>query len=955
MSNLDETIRTRREILNLCPPGHPKRSRSLQKLADDLHNRFEELGRIEDLEDVISSHREALTLCPPGHPNRFYSLIDLGIALDSRFDQLGQIEDLENSVSFQREALTLCPPGHPNRSNPLVNLANALRTRFDRLGQIEDLEDAISSHREALTLRPPGHPNRSNPLINLANVLQTQFGQLGRMEDLEDAISCLREALTLRPPGHPNRSYSLNNLGTGLRARFDQLGGIEDLEDAISSLREALTLSLTLRPPGHPNRSQSLINFGIALHARFDQLGRIEDLEDAISSLREALTLRPPGHPDRSDSLINLGNALRTRFDQLGQIEDLEDAIPSHREALTLCPPDHPNRSGSLFNLGNALRTRFNHLGGIEDLEDAISSLRESLKLCPPGHVNHPILLENLAYALQTRFSQLRQMEDLDESFALYVQAGDLTSAPWYQLRAALNWAATSRHYHHKSLLSAYIVSFRLLDRCFISRPTVQLQHKFLAGAEIPKSLASDAASAAIDAIELTVAVELLEQGRAILWSKIEGYRHPLDQLRHVDSELADHVENLSRQLEHLVLSSNSGSLDSDGPVFSASLDAQFRNHRILSEDWEKVVERVRQVEGFHNFLQTVPFATLQTAAAEGPVILVNISEYRSDAIIIRTENPPVLVALPDVHPKDLNQLIEQLDFARNVSLHANSSKEFIPILRKMWNDIVSPVVNCLTKLGVPEKSRIWWCPTSELCSLPLHAAGPYRADEKNLPDIYISSYIPTLSALIRARSNPIPQAVAPKLVVVGQPGEDLPSIQEEIGIIQQLGDSVDVITGPRANRKTVLRVLQHHSWAHFACHGHLGDEDKPFLASFQLHGGSRLTLLDLMGARLPNAELAFLSACHSVGSDLVTPNETIHLAAALQFCGFRSVVGTLWEMNDEDGPNISKEFYRHMFRNGGKKADFRDAAEALSLAIREMRKNGVPLYRWIMFVHIGA
>jgi CHAT domain-containing protein len=113
--------------------------------------------------------------------------------------------------------------------------------------------------------------------------------------------------------------------------------------------------------------------------------------------------------------------------------------------------------------------------------------------------------------------------------------------------------------------------------------------------------------------------------------------------------------------------------------------------------------------------------------------------------------------------------------------------------------------------------------------------------------------------------------------------------------------------------------------------------------------------LLELIQAKLPNAELAFLSACHSAEGSLITPDEPIHLAAALQFCGFRSVVGTLWEMDDEDGPMISKEFYKHMFRDPGNKADFRDSAEALNLAIRAMRKNGVPLERWILFVHIGA
>ena len=37
---------------------------------------------------------------------------------------------------------------------------------------------------------------------------------------------------------------------------------------------------------------------------------------------------------------------------------------------------------------------------------------------------------------------------------------------------------------------------------------------------------------------------------------------------------------------------------------------------------------------------------------------------------------------------------------------------------------------------------------------LPLHAAAPYRKDQQNLADLYISSYMPTLSALIRARTH---------------------------------------------------------------------------------------------------------------------------------------------------------------------------------------------------------
>jgi CHAT domain-containing protein len=162
-------------------------------------------------------------------------------------------------------------------------------------------------------------------------------------------------------------------------------------------------------------------------------------------------------------------------------------------------------------------------------------------------------------------------------------------------------------------------------------------------------------------------------------------------------------------------------------------------------------------------------------------------------------------------------------------------------------------------------------------------------------------------------------------------------------------------LIGDKANRETFLPRFQHYPWVHFACHGHLVASE-PFLSYFQLHDNERLTLGDLIKARLSNAEFAFLSACHSAAINIDnTPDEAIHLAAALQFCGFRSVVGTLWAMVDEDGPDVAEDFYRYMFREPESAGDFRDSAFALNHATREMRKRGVPIDRWINFIHIGA
>ena len=505
-----------------------------------------------------------------------------------------------------------------------------------------------------------------------------------------------------------------------------------------------------------------------------------------------------------------------------------------------------------------------------------------------------------------------------------------------------------------------------LLGRRLILVPTIESQQSLLAS--VPTALALHAASCSINRGEFSSAIELLEQGRAVLWSKLRGYRHPLDKLRDINNELFEQFETLSGQLECLAmsvesrfkLSASSESKAEHPSSFESSFEVKMQQHRIISGKWEDVVDKIRQVEGFSDFLQAVPFATLQTAAAEGPIIIINLSQYRSDAIILQDVGDPVIVPLPETLPEILKDLSHQ--FATACDAHGEDSARLIlPILRSLWTNIAFPVRTHLVALGVPDKSRIWWCPTSTLCGLPLHAAGMYspKVPKPNcIPDCYVSSYTPSLSALIKARSGLVTRTTnPPSLLVIAQSDGILPKVKEEIGHIQRLSKhnaDIRVLEGQDANHDTVLSGLRTHSWAHFACHGHLNDQ--PFHSSFQLHGNSRLELVKLIPAQFPDAELAFLSACHTAAGDVIgTPDEVVHLAAALQFCGFRSVVGTMWAMEDEDGCDVARDFYQYMFRTPGALPNFRDSAEALHMAIREMRKRGLGMDRWVKFVHVGA
>ena len=160
------------------------------------------------------------------------------------------------------------------------------------------------------------------------------------------------------------------------------------------------------------------------------------------------------------------------------------------------------------------------------------------------------------------------------------------------------------------------------------------------------------------------------------------------------------------------------------------------------------------------------------------------------------------------------------------------------------------------------------------------------------------------------------------------------------------------MLDGPQADPDSVITHLPQYPWIHFSCHGN--QETEPFESSFTVYGKKKVTLLHLMQARNPGAELAFLSACDTAAVDVsVTPDEVIHLVSTLQFIGFKNVVGTLWPMYDADGPALVRDFYGYLLGEG--KGDYRMSAVALHEATKKMREKGIPLERWVNFVHFGA
>ena len=101
--------------------------------------------------------------------------------------------------------------------------------------------------------------------------------------------------------------------------------------------------------------------------------------------------------------------------------------------------------------------------------------------------------------------------------------------------------------------------------------------------------------------------------------------------------------------------------------------------------------------------------------------------------------------------------------------------------------------------------------------------------------------------------------------------------------------------------------------------------------------------MLDIVRTQLPDAEFALLSACHTAEMTKESiVDEELHLVTAVQFCGFRSVVGTTGAVAATDGQGLASDFYRSVFsdRTQGARGHYERTEEALRDAVVKLRRK---------------
>lgn len=166
-------------------------------------------------------------------------------------------------------------------------------------------------------------------------------------------------------------------------------------------------------------------------------------------------------------------------------------------------------------------------------------------------------------------------------------------------------------------------------------------------------------------------------------------------------------------------------------------------------------------------------------------------------------------------------------------------------------------------------------------------------------------------------------------------------------------GERAAILQGRGATHKAVADALPLYPWAHFACHGS-SDVQDPSRSHLLLSDYRKrpLTVMEVSRLRLERAEFAFLSACSTAKTGVTLPDEAIHLASAFQVAGYRSVIATLWEIDDRVATQIAERVYRKLAIT----EDADDAAAALHDAVCAAREiHRAQPSRWAAHIHHGV
>ena len=270
---------------------------------------------------------------------------------------------------------------------------------------------------------------------------------------------------------------------------------------------------------------------------------------------------------------------------------------------------------------------------------------------------------------------------------------------------------------------------------------------------------------------------------------------------------------------------------------------------------------------------------------------------------------------------------------------------------RALYELTISPIIDLIhgDELIVVPEGPLW--------------LAPYAAfkdpNSRYLSESFRIRFIPSLLSLKLILDCPADYHAKSGALLVGdpcieevKPGQQLPSAKKEVEKIAEILHTTP-LTGKEATKNEVLKQLSNVALVHIAAHGRMetGEialspnptraSEKPSDEDFLLR------MSDVLNIRL-RARLVVLSCCHS-GRGEIKAEGVVGIARAFLGAGARSVLVSLWAIDDKATLEFMKYFYQHLVEG-------ESASKSLNQAMKFMRESDEfsDVKYWAPFVLIG-
>jgi tetratricopeptide (TPR) repeat protein len=983
-------------------------------LADILEQKGIALASQSILTEALHFAEESIKATSEYDQNMPLRLRSAATILAHRFDLGSDLPDIEQAISLGEQGLQSPCLRQVDRWKVLGVLASHLLCRFSSTEDPADLERAQSLLQEALIMPDLPDDAKSSYLREHGKLLYNKYKLDKNPDNIEGSIQSLSSSIELADSQNISVAAAYNDLGNAYSLKFELNGKIDDSRKSIEALLKAIAC-IDRHPIISVERPMYLHNLANSFFLYHEKSNQVLDLDHAISYYQEALDVTDDLSVQASNRTGALSWALQRKFDLTKDPTYLSQARDSLEFVLVNNPSLRPRDVAFLENrLGGTYIREFCETQDTSLLDKAADCFRKVAKdsgCSVPEFINPGFI--NLARTLMHKYEITKTDEDMKAAAARVFQLPKkLLNPSIREMRGLLgNAGKFCSLVYDTTKRKPFGIMAILFYKLLVNEPTTsslervhsammqaRLQYEVnLNGSEAISSLAlavelmseaimmgsnrADQLRAAkqmawlpghIIAFGLAAGntpgdiIQLFERGRSFIWNRLVDQNTEISDLREAHQDLANTFEVLREQLTRTRAQSQ---------VIESVACSRLLQHDVAVE-YNSVLKLIRQQEGFENFLLLpARVSRLQDYASFGPIVVLNVTLYRSDAIIIKSEGI-VHVPLPLFTLRDcLLKGIELQNALNDEDMEAGSTL-FHSVLTWIWEVVAHPVLEELGFVGScqPGESlpRVWWAANERIASLPVHAAGDHkRALETgascSVIDRTVSSYIPTLRFLGLSRERAASlhseqHTEAPGTALLVQmpttPNDkDLVNVSVEVEAVESiLSSRLQITNMDRPKRSRLLPSLSSCTMAHFACHGVAHPED-PSLSQIKLQDWlySPLDVRFLLKTPMPKCQFVYLSACETALNKATgLREEAIHLSSAFQMAGVPYSVGTSWKIDDSFSVDIAEDFYSNLVQmcDG---LDFSRSSYALHNAVMKARGRGVDAMLWAAYIHSGA